>query len=246
MRLLVLAEWFKLKHDSRFKIIALTCLLLEGILIQGNYIQKTDMLLQEAPNGYVGSSTTFWQIALLAAISFFCASDFITGAIRNPISIGQTRVGIYLSRLIAAMIMTAALLGLLALAGGIAMFFINGTGSESLWAGILAWGIALGKQIVLHLAYPAAFLMIAFITRSPAMSLLISFLFIIALMLAPYAVSILLPNLFPLFVQALPDSHIQRLGTENENFIYGLAVCGGWFAVTSIVGCALFARTDIK
>jgi ABC-type transport system involved in multi-copper enzyme maturation permease subunit len=244
MNLLISSEWYKLRRSRVLAVALLLCAVLLGLTAQGNAITGETVFGGEAIAA-LGANSAFWQIAMLAVIGFFCASDFVTGTIRNPIGIGKSRPGIYASRLFSAFAITFAIMAFVALLSTAVCTLAFGFGAMGFGEFAVSFGMTLAKQTLYHWALASAFLMFAFLSRSPAMTILCGFCYMIFLLFLPSVLSVVGAG-FLWLVDYIPDTHISAVGAPHENAALAFAVALGHIAVTSAVGCIVFSKQDIK
>jgi ABC-type transport system involved in multi-copper enzyme maturation permease subunit len=239
MRALISAVNYRLVRSNVPYVTALACLFLASIQSQGEYMKNNAVFVQDFAALIVSRNSLFWQIALLFAVGVFCASEFTDGTIRLPAGIGKSRTSVYLSGLFASSALVAFILLTISLGGGVVCLIVFGTGGAGFGEAILLWAASLGKEIVLHLPYASIFLMFAFIGRSPAASIILSFITAMALTVIPgYAP--------PYLVQYFPNYAIGEIGAESENFLLGFAVSVAWTVAATAIGCFVFSKKDIK
>ncbi|MDR2650305.1 MAG: YpbF family protein [Clostridiales bacterium] len=222
---------------------AFACLFLAAIQSQGAYMRSGAIFVQDSVVLNVGRVWLFWQIASLFAVGLFCASEFTNGTIRLPAGIGRSRTSVYLSGLFAASVISTFILLTVSLGVGVICFIVSGTGGAALGEALLLWAVYVGKAILLHLPYASIFLMLAFLSCDPALSIILNFITVMALAVGPNYIAMIAGGKYQYLIQYFPN---YAIGAENENFLLGFAVSVAWTVAAATIGCFVFSKEDIK
>lgn len=247
MTALILTARYKLLRSRMLYITALACLFLAAVQFQGGVIQSGPVFAQDSVIVTVSrDASLFWPIAMLFAVGLFCASEFTDGTIRLPVSIGKSRTAVYLSGLFASSVISTFILLTISLGVGVICLIVTGTGNAGLGEALLFWAASLGKEMILHLPYASIFLMFAFISRSPAVSIILNFITVMALTVGPNFIAMIAGGKYQFLVRYFPNYAIRTIGTESESFLLGFAVSVAWTAAAAAIGCFVFSKKDIK
>jgi ABC-type transport system involved in multi-copper enzyme maturation permease subunit len=246
MRALISTAWYKLLRSRMLGVTGLVCLFLAAVQLQSAYMRSGSIFLQDSAILIGSRYSEFWQIAALFAVGLFCASEFTDGTIRLPVSIGNSRNSVYLAGLFAASLISTFILLAISLGVGLFCLIVSGTGGAGLGEALLLWGASLGKEIIFHLPYASLFLMFAFISRTPALSIILNFITVIVLSVLPSYIAIIDGGKYQFLIQYFPGYAIDVIGTAGENVLLGFAVSLVWTAAAAAIGCLVFSKNDIK
>jgi ABC-2 type transport system permease protein len=203
-----------------------------------------------APAGALGAhamSAITNLYAILAVIfgGLFISGEYVNGTVRNAVSIGKSRVQMYLSKLLAGFTMTllVMLASLLAFIGSFTVLYGFGDGSGFLVETVKLFAL----QFLYHAAYAALACMLAFLIRNIVFSVSVGIFAVI--------ISGVLTDIFTafdglgIFARLLPNYYITRLAEHLNDpaFIIQSVIASLVFiVVTAIIGCVCFRRRDIK
>jgi ABC-type transport system involved in multi-copper enzyme maturation permease subunit len=167
------AERFKLTHNKIIPILAAFAVVFAAAQVQGTSPQEG------AIPGQLGVTTLaalspFNCILLAAFPGFFVATEFDNGGARNSLALGKNRFHLYITKqtsVFVAFAVTLFVSSVAAAAMGTALFGFGDMGNAE-FAGFFL--TMFGLQLLYHLVYAALFTAIAFITRNPALTVLLS------------------------------------------------------------------------
>jgi len=214
------------------------------------------MFSQYSTYAPAGAFSLMYQfIAIYAAVfaGFFVCSEFETGTIRNTLSVGKSRSGYYLSKVIT--IFTASII--LAVIGtaiyvGIEMLFFDFTPGDGYVVNLL---LLIGGKFLVYLTYVSLFTMLAFVLRGIAATLgiAVGFAFLIELILhmilnAGFFEPVrFLQNIFPYHhVLQFNDVFLNGVSGNEITYLTSVAVCVVIIILTTVIGLFTFNKRDIK
>ena len=197
---------------------------------------------------YVTTNMDFTFLFCFAAFAgFFAATEFQNCTIRNAISLGKSRLSIYLSKLIAVCAGAAAMLGLYWVIITIGCTAAFGFGTESFGSYMVLLVKTVPIQLLLFFALSSLFTMLAYITRSPIMTALLGAGYMFCSVLAPAMLSILFDGRYSFIVQFMPEYYIKGIEGADVWFILrGAGVGLAWAAITTFIGYMCFKINDVK
>ena len=228
-----------------------------GIIIASEAVEDVnEMILPEMPvmtgataATLVFSSMEFMAYFFLPLIIIVAMAMFSTGAIKNELSTGLSRIKLYFSKFLLSFILCVVLMLSFVLLTILSATILNGVGywGEGLLLDIIKM---LGALTLLALAFNSVGMFLCFVTKRTAAvnGIYIALLFvpsIIVLMLSmafPNILEILnydLFNQFTVFSQAV-------LEPSAADITRSVAVCLAFILVPTIAGVSLFRKAEIK
>jgi ABC-2 type transport system permease protein len=191
------------------------------------------------------SSVLILWLAVFTA--FFVAAEFQYGTIRNSLSLGKPRAGLFLTKVVsAALILAAAFLAVAAVAtAGNSLFFGFGNMPPHEFASYFAWNYAM--RLLYHLPYVAVFCMIAVTGRSPALT--------VALGVGYHVANMGFLQLFGgsetlnFAMRLIPDYYIlsfHKMSGDPAFAVNSILVSAAYIAIACAVGCFVFSKKDVK
>ncbi|MDR1062234.1 MAG: ABC transporter permease [Clostridiales bacterium] len=208
----------------------------------------------------VSSILIFW---LAVFVAFFAAAEFQHGTVRNGLALGKSRVLIYFSKFLCT-VMTLALAFLTAgVAATLANTALCGFGDMAAAEFVPYFAMNCGMWLLYALPYAAVFCAIAFICRSPALTVALGVAFMFTMSLAAQGLLGYVDAAGPLNIalRAIPMYYSMAFGYLDIfmgiTTVYGAGgqaaffrdsavVCAGYVAAACAAGCFAFARKDVK
>mgnify|MGYP004503171425 CR=1 FL=1 len=263
---LLRADFYKLLRRKSFYICGIL-----GIIVACLYVffenmnlnislQSVNMQLDSLPAVYrmyfsgVSAFTrtiSFSSIFVTIMVSMFISSEFSFGTIKNIISAGKSRVSIYTSKLIMALVISTIYILLVGLAGFTMGSIFWGVGEITRTEYLEIFRV-IGLIIAVEFSMQALFTMISFIVRTGGASITIN---LIIGMILPEA----LPYLNVAFKQvfSLEEFNVMKywpytyLGAfsqfeiATEQLTLGLTVCAVTLVASTLIGMFTFQKRDI-
>lgn len=255
---LIKADFYKLLRRKALYVCIILAIISSGLNI---VLMNYNMSLKGIPGsllGYSGFSAIPFGIAsgsifCTILVSMFIASEFSFGTMKNIISSGQSRINIYLSKLIVTLAISAAFVLICAITPFV--------------AGSICWGIGeatrddylnvlrmIGLVILVEFSMQCLFAMVAFLSRSTGGAVAIN------IIIGMFVRSLLLPiisfGVYSLFkVENIqierywPYTYMQLFiypEIKSEDLIMGLIVCFSAIIITSAIGIFSFVKRDVK
>ncbi|MFJ5623914.1 ABC transporter permease [Peribacillus loiseleuriae] len=188
-------------------------------------------------------------LVMSAFISFFIGEEFQNGTIRNALSLGRSRTHYYLAKFTIAALVSLVGVILSTIIGMIGYSLAFGFGEVAEITNYYVYSIKTFSTLyVLILANVSVYVMISFVVKNSAISLLWSFLYTIATWIVPV-----------FFQQTKHFKPVTNWFTETFLFYYDFAkpmhiakypdmilVSLITIVLSSILGIIIFKRTDIK
>lgn len=246
MKTLISAEWYKLLHGKVLAII-LAGTATQTILFQIMY------QLANRPQGpgvsavlVLANDSFFLQIWLLSFVGYFIASEFQNGTMRNTLALGKNRMQVYLAKQLATFVAIAAIFVLITIVQTVGLTVTNGFGDTSFDYFWHFFTLTFSNQLLYHLTFCAVFTMLAFLSRSMGMTLMLGIGYWIVLMNTPAVLSALHMTFANNYS---PDHYISSFAhfSGTPNFItMGILVSLAYILISTIIGCLIFKKSDIK
>lgn len=247
MTTLISAEWYKMLRDKALAVI------LAGVTAQTLILVLEQYFKTEEPSilGQFGvmapvDTSILLQVWLIAFIGYFIASEFQNGTMRNILALGKNRTHVYLSKLLSAsiaMVVIYATASIIATAGFSAVAGFGDMTSNEFWR-FFTWNFSM--QTLYHLTFAATFTMFAFLSRSLGMTILLGIGYWIVKMFLPFFLSTVG---LAFAVEYLPDYYIgafEQLSGDPAFITKGITVSAAYIVITSIIGCIVFNKSDIR
>lgn len=245
MTTLISAEWYKL---LRSKVLAV---ILAGITAETLLQVLLKTYDKEPIPGQFGvtvatDASVILQVWLIAFVGYFVASEFQNGTMRNILALGKNRTRVYLSKLFSASIAIAAIyatVSIVATAGFSVAFGFGDMTFNEFWR-FFTWNFSM--EILYHLTFAAIFTMFAFLSRSLGMTILLGIGYWIVMLFLPGLLSTMGLDFA---VKYLPQYYIgafKGLSGDPAFITKGLIASAAYFVLTSIIGCIVFKKSDIK
>jgi hypothetical protein len=173
VRRLIAAEWFKIRHHKSLPILVAFAAAFAAVQTHERTVAEGVISGQLGVTA-LASVSPLNGILLAAFVGFFVAAEFDNGGVRNSLALGKDRLLLYLSKQASVFAALAAIL----LASSVAATMVGtmrlgfGDMDAAGYLGFLCTIFAL--QWLYHAVYAALFAAIAFIARSPALTVLLS------------------------------------------------------------------------
>ncbi|WP_077618458.1 ABC transporter permease [Bacillus sinesaloumensis] len=188
-------------------------------------------------------------LVISAFVSFFIGEEFQNGTIRNTLSLGRSRTHYYLSKFVVAALLTLVGVIVMSALGIISYSIVFGFGGVAEIGHYLSFAVkSFSTLYILILANVSIFVMISFLTKTSAISLVWSFIYTIG---TGFGAGI--------FQQTENFKHVTFWFTESFLFYSDFAspvdiarfpemilVSVITIVLSSTIGILLFNRTDIK
>lgn len=246
MKTLIAAEWYKLLHNK------VLLFILSGVAMQTLLV----IALYHTANRPLGPGQTgimmlvntslFSQIWILAFVGYFISSEFQNGAMRNILALGKDRTHVYLSKLFSTFFATLTILAIIAVVSTVVLTALYGFGDMNFTEFLSYITSTFFMQFIYHLPHAAVFLMLAFLSRSLGMTLMLGIGYWIVNANVP---SILRALNIVSTIEYFPDYYISRFASLHGDpsfIIKGFIVSAVYILIASIVSCIVFKKSDIK
>jgi ABC-2 type transport system permease protein len=188
-------------------------------------------------------------LVMSAFISFFIGEEFQHGTIRNALSIGRSRTHFYLSKLMIASLLSLFGLIVMTAIGIVSFSVVFGFGNVAGISDYFSFAIqSFSTLYLLILANVSIYVMISFLTRNSAISLIWSFLFTIG---TGFGAGVFLQTkhfkqVTFWFTESFLFYSDFAKSTDIAKFPEMVLVSLITIVLSSTVGILLFKRTDIK
>lgn len=253
---LLRADFYKLIRRKSFYICALLGMILSGLSIWTLNLSFNGM--PASLFGYNASTALSYGITAgslfcLIFVSMFVSGEFSFGTMKNIISSGQSRINIYLSK----MIMTLMVVTIYTILCGIVAFIVGGIlwGYEGIsrddYLNILRM---IGLVISVEFAMNSLYLMVGFLVRGTGGTISINVL--MGMIFRDFVLPLLNAGIYKLFENSdfdatkyWPNTYMSSflsLSVESKDIIMGLTVCLAAILISSAIGIFTFVKRDIK
>lgn len=246
MKTLIAAEWYKLLHGKVLFIILLGTVA-QTLLFQILYV------LANRPQGpgqlgfmVLANTSLFLQIWLLGFVGYFVSSEFQNGTMRNILALGKSRTQVYVSKLLSVCIAIFTICVVITIVQAVWLTVINGFGTMPLNEFLNISALTFSMQLLYHLTFAAVFTLIAFLSRSMGMTLMLGIGYWIVLMNGPAVLSALH---MAFAINYSPDHYIATFAALNgqPGFIsMSIIISLIYIIVSTIIGCLIFRKSDMK
>lgn len=253
---LLRADFYKLIRRKSFYICALLGMLLSGLSIWS--LNQSFSGMPASLFGYNASTALSYGITggslfCLIFVSMFVSGEFSFGTMKNIISSGQSRINIYLSK----MIMTLMIITVYTVLCGIVAFAVGGIfwGFEGIsrddYLSILRM---IGLVISVELAMNSLYIMVSFLVRGTGGTISINVL--MRMIFRDFVLPIINAGVYKFFKNSefdaakyWPDTYMSpflSLTVETKDITMGLTVCLVAILISSAIGIFTFVKRDIK
>ncbi|WP_127529506.1 ABC transporter permease [Paenibacillus kobensis] len=246
MTTLLSAEWYKLWRGKVLHVILL-CITAQISLQVFAEFYGGDSPMQGQYGVTMPAGMSFMmQLWFSAFVGYFIASEFPNGTMRNSLALGKYRTYVYVSKLFAACVAVAVIYLVSSIVATVGFSLAFGFGDMSLleFARFFSWNY--GMQVLFHWGFAALLTLIAFISRSPIMTVLVNLAYVIGMLALPTFLTAL--GYFDVY-KCFPDYYVmffENLSGDSAFIIHGAAMSVAYLVITCIIGCIVFKRTDIK
>ncbi|PAE33673.1 ABC transporter permease [Bacillus sp. 7884-1] len=188
-------------------------------------------------------------LVMSAFISFFIGEEFQHGTIRNALSIGRSRTHFYLSKLVIASLLSLFGLIVMTAIGIVSFSVVFGFGNVAGISDYVSFAIqSFSTLYLLILANVSIYVMISFLTKNSATSLIWSFLYTIG---TGFGAGVFLQTkhfkqVTFWFTESFLFYSDFAKSTDIAKFPEMVLVSLITIVLSSVVGILLFKRTDIK
>lgn len=246
MKTLISTEWYKL-FRNKVLLFILSGVAMQTLLVIALY-HTANRALGPGQTGIMMlvNTSLFTQIWILAFVGYFISSEFQNGAMRNILSLGKDRIHVYLSKLFSTFFATFTILVVVATISTLGLTALYGFGDMNFTEFLSYFTSTFFIQFIYHLPHAAVLLMLAFISRSLGMTLMLGIGYWIVNANVP---SILRALNVVSTIEYFPDYYISRLASlhNDPRFITnGFIVCVVYIIMTGIISCIVFRKSDIK
>lgn len=246
MKKLISAEWYKLFHNKVLLFI-LGGVAAQTLLVIALY-HSADRPLGPGETGItmLVNTSLFSQIWILAFVGYFISSEFQNGAMRNILGLGKERMHVYISKLFSTFFATFTILAVTAVVATLGLTALYGFGEMHFTEFLSYFTSTFFMQLIYHLPHAAVFLMLAFLSRSLGMTLMLGIGYWIVNANVP---SILRALTVVSTIEYFPDYYISRYASlhSDPTFITnGYMVSAAYILIAAIVSCIVFKKTDVK
>ena len=249
MTTLLSAEKYKLLRSKAFYII-LGCFSVMTAFIVLNLVNFSHHVFGKDGVYAPAISYNFIIFCFPAFIGYFAATEFQNGTIRNALCIGKGRLAVYLSKTIAVFAGIAAMILLISVVSTVGYSAASGFGDITMLEYTASFLRAFLLQVVYFSAIASVITMLAFISRTPIMTMILGEGFIIISLIFQQG---LVDNLaflagwFPdYYLKQLLQPLLGRGAAAPAVHVQGIAVSLAWIAVTTLITMAVFKRKDLK
>jgi ABC-2 type transport system permease protein len=221
-----------------------------GLTVEGGQDVRASDVFGFTPEGAMGvqalqSNSSVFAILAVVFAGLFVSNEFATGTIRNALCIGKSRIQVYLSKLTMSSVMLFVIMFVSAVAFTTSFTIMYGFGNDTDFAVTSIKVFAL--QLLYHLAYASLACMFAFLIQNTVFSVSVGIFCVV--------ISGTLTDIFTafdglgLFARLMPNYYITRLAdnfTDSSFILQSVAASLVFIVITSIVGCVVFRRRDVK
>ena len=196
-------------------------------------------------------TVTYAGLYIAIVVSMFVSGEFSFGTIKNIITSGKTRMSIYTSKLIMALVISTIYTLLCALAGFITGSILCGTGEITRTEYLEIFRI-IGLVIAINFSMQALFTMVGFVVRSTGGTITINLVIsMLAATILPF-VDILVNKFFHVedfkITKYWPNAYLDvfnQLEISTDQIINGLIACAIIFVASTVIGMITFQKRDI-
>lgn len=188
-------------------------------------------------------------LVISAFISFFIGEEFHNGTIRNALSLGRSRTQYYLSKFVVAAVLALVGVIIMTVLGMIGFTVGFGFGGVAEISNYFMFAIkSFGTLYILILANVSIYVMISFLTKNSAISLVWSFLYTIATGFIPgiFRKTEHFKQVTDWFTETFLFYSNFANPADISRFPKMVLVSLITIVLSSIIGIYLFKRTDIK
>ncbi|HYF94320.1 MAG TPA: ABC transporter permease [Symbiobacteriaceae bacterium] len=254
MTTLISSEWYKIIHSKLLAWI-LTGVTAQSLLeVQGAYaVEKTPVLGQRAV-AMVADGSAFLAIWIVAFVGFFVAADFQTSTLRNVLALGKNRTHVFLSKLIAACIAVTAIYATVTIVKTVGYTVAFGFGDMPVgeYLRFSSWNFFM--QLFFHLTLASLYCLFAFLGKNPGMTILLGIGWLIGELVVMHFFESYPGRVLAFAAEYFPSYYIQRfyhpvkqtLNLDPAFIRQGIIVSLAYLVVPTVVGCALFKRSEVK
>jgi ABC-2 type transport system permease protein len=251
MTTLIYAEWYKILRSRALAIILAGVVAFTVLQVYDAYSSQEPVLGQ---NGIMEMGQHSWLLSIwfAAFVGYFVASEFPNGTIRNVLALGKNRTCVYLSKVFSACIAVSAMITAVGIVATVGFSMVFGFGDMGLGEFLSFFISSLTMQLLYYLTYATIFGMLAFLSKSPIMTVLLGIGYqFLKLSLAEFlenyaggrlefAVAFLPQNYFAYI------SAIDAFRGDPALITRGALVSAAYMVLACIVGIAVFKRSDIS
>jgi ABC-2 type transport system permease protein len=254
------ADFYKLRHNTGFKLLPLavivwsiitSCFMLfieNGATVDGEYFTNADVF-GFMPSGALGAHalsaiSNVYSMVIIVFCGLFISVEFTQGTIKNAICIGISRNKMYVSKLIVCAVMLAfcMFLSVSSFVAGFTVLYGFGSGTGFLRDTATVFAM----QFLYHLTYAGIGCLLSFLIPNIAFSVAAGIVIVILEgALAEICASFdTLRGIAPL----IPQYYVTRLNDNLNDFgflLSGALVSLAFILITAVTGCMVFRRQDI-
>lgn len=263
---LLRADFYKLIRRKSFYIcgiigvIAACCaIFLENINLSLT-LQSMSMELDSLPALYrvyftglsaFNRTITYSGLYIAIMVSMFISGEFSFGTIKNIITSGKSRVKIYVSKLVMALVISTVYTLACALAGFITGSILWGTGEITRTEYLEIFRV-IGLIIAVEFSMQSLFTMFCFMFRTTGASLTINLVISTIISNVLPFINVLVNKFFHVedfsIMKYWPDAYLQVFNSfeiTNTQIIEGLIACAIVFVASTTIGMFTFQKRDI-
>ena len=182
-------------------------------------------------------------------IAYFVAMEFQHKTINDALCLGKTRVQVYLAKLFFVLCAVAVMVLAIMVGTTLGLTIRFGFGEVEGLFYVRHFLQALVLQTFFQFGVAALFLMIAFMVRTPTMTVILGVGYTLGTWFAGQMLrNLLFGGRFAFLTEFLPGLFHMDAITRNDTggIIYGGIVSILWIVATTFIGCMVFKRTDLK
>ena len=197
----------------------------------------------------IGQNLSQSIVAMIFAafVSIFVSSEFHYGTMKNTLSRGRSRSGVYLSKLVTGIAAGLAMLAVFVLSSGVMGTIYWGWDPNGV-VDLGSFVLMLLLQALLMAGFTAVFVLVGMTMRSSGGTIAVNILLVVMFSTLLSAVGLLFHNAVDLASFWLSDlvSALATLQPVAGDMTKGLVMGLVYLVAASVAGIALFRKTDVK
>lgn len=188
---------------------------------------------------------------LLMASDIVFSDQYKYNTLKNEVSFGLPRMGIYMGKLIAS-ILTAVVICLVLVGGFLGLGFVLFPGGEGLGESLKTLGLCLLMALPLWLGGLGFFIMLEFSLKGSSTPTIV-YILVVSILGSGFLnlVAVFLPAVKPLndlvtTISLTTPFNLMRTQGPEQVMGYAWALGAGWFALSTAVGLVTFSKREIS